>query len=406
MALEEALDAVGDLALELRRTQHAGVLAETQDPCGELPAIRVARLEDDVPRVLGTGRADLAEAPEVALDLPRDPLGDLDLGRLVGLAELPDGAVGVRARIEARRAALEVVLGLRRVRDLALDAREPEHAQRVALVRMAQEIELAALVEQVVRVDLARACRVARHRVVVERDRLVAEDRGLDLRQPLGEVVPAGRRRDAERDPTLLGRAQRVRAPPGDLLQGEAQRLGVRELAVKQRQRRLQRRELGVRERDRRKVEVLGPQRVVLLLGDAVDGPFDGQHDAERVELGAVRVEAPRERVLVHRAVALDVAPDLQRGHRPPLRHEVGDQGELADELLRVLGHGRHDTGRRRSSRRHASLFAEFCAWSCARLSESGTDRRTRRRSTRPRRPSDGSGTRRRSSCCSAARGG
>ena len=196
--------------------------------------------------------AHLAEAAEVALDLPGDALGDPDLGRLVGVAELPDGAVGVRARVEARGAALEVVLGLRRVGDLALDARQPEDAQRAALVRVAEEVELAALEEQVVGVDLARAGRVARHRVVVERDRLVAEDRRLDLRQALREVVAAGRRRDAERDASAARARAAGSAAPGDLLQREAQRLGVGELAVQQRQRRLQRGELGVGEGDRR----------------------------------------------------------------------------------------------------------------------------------------------------------
>jgi hypothetical protein len=86
-------------------------------------------------------------------------------------------------------------------------------------------------------------------------------------------------------------------------------------------------------------VEVLRPQRVVLLLGDAVDGLVDGQLDPEVAQLGAVGVEAPRERVLVHAGVTLDVAPDLQGGHRPALRHQVRDQRQLADELLGVLGH-------------------------------------------------------------------
>ena len=146
---------------------------------------------------------------------------------------------------------------------------------------------------------------------------------------------------DAERDRALLGRAQRARAAPGDLLQREAQRLGVGELAVEQAQRGLQRGELLVGERDRREVEVLRAQRVVLLLGDAVGGPLDGQLDAQRLELGAVGVEAARERVLVHPAVALDVAADLQRRHRPALGHQVGDQRELADQLLGVLRHRR-----------------------------------------------------------------
>ena len=63
-----------------------------------------------------------------------------------GLAELPVGTAGVGARVEVGRA-LEVVLGLRRVGDLAADAREPEDPQRAALVRMAQQVELAALLE-------------------------------------------------------------------------------------------------------------------------------------------------------------------------------------------------------------------------------------------------------------------
>ena len=69
--------------------------------------------------------------------------------------------------------------------------------------------------------------------------------------------------------------------------------------------------ELLIGELDRRQVEVLGRQRVGLLLDQAVDRLLDRQHDPQRLELGAIGVEAPRERVLVHRAVPLDVAPDL-----------------------------------------------------------------------------------------------
>jgi hypothetical protein len=83
----------------------------------------------------------------------------------------------------------------------------------------------------------------------------------------------------------LLGRAQRAGAPPRDLLQRQPQRLGVREFAVQQAERGLQRRELLVGERDRRQVEVLGAQRVVLLLCGAVCRAVDGQLDAQRFEL-------------------------------------------------------------------------------------------------------------------------
>jgi hypothetical protein len=178
--------------------------------------------------------------------------------------------------------------------------------------------------------------------------------------------VAARRSRDAERERALVGRAQRARPPPGDLLQGQAQRLGVGELAVQERERELQRRELLVGERDRRQVEVLRPQRVVLLLGDPVERPLDRELDPERVELRAVGVEAAGERVLVHAAVALDVAPDLERGDGPPLRHQVGDQRELADELLGVLRHRASTIEPQPVRRPHCAQpirsFRAFCA--------------------------------------------
>jgi hypothetical protein len=192
----------------------------------------------------------------------------------------------------------------------------------------------------VVRVDLAGPRLVALHRVVVEEDRLPAEDRGLDLRESLRQLVAAGLGADAQRDGLLRGRGERAGAAPCELLEGEAQRLGVRELAVEQRERGAQRGQLAVRERDGGEVELLRAQRVVLLLRDRVGRAVDGELDAQGLQLGAVGVEAPRERVLVHAAVALDVAPDLQCGDRTALRHQVGDERQLSDELLGVLRHG------------------------------------------------------------------
>jgi hypothetical protein len=155
--------------------------------------------------------------------------------------------------------------------------------------------------------------------------------------------------------PRWSGASSGLGPPPGDLLQGEPQRLGVGELAVEQRQRGGERGELRVGELDRGEMEVLRAQRVVLLLGDAVDRLLDRQRDAQRLELRAVGVEAAREGVLVHPAVALDVPLDVERGDRPALGHQVGDQRELADQLLGVLGHPgtnhrrrlRHGGGRR-----------------------------------------------------------
>ena len=266
----------------------------------------------------------------MTLDLPRDALGDEYFGGAGLVAELPVGALRVGARVEVGRAA-EVVLGLRGVGHFAADAREAKDANRLALVGVAEQVELAALEEQVVGVDAAGAHLVALHRVIVEEDRLVAEDRRLDLRQARRQLMPSRRGRDAQRDRALLGGAQRAGTPPRDLLQRQAQRLGVGEFAVQQMQRGLERRELLVGEGDRRQVEVLRTQGVVLLLGRAVGRAVDGELDAQRFELCAIGVEAPREGVLVHPAVALHVAADLERRNGSPLGHQVRDQRQLAD---------------------------------------------------------------------------
>ena len=234
----------------------------------------------------------------------------------------------------------------------------------------ADEVELAALVEQLVGIDAARAEVVALHRVVLEHDRLAAEDRGLDLRQAVGDVVAAGGAGDSERDGVLLGGGQRARPAPRDLLKREPERLGVGEFAIQELERRPQSGQLRVGELDRRQMEVLRRQRVGLLLDLAVDRLLDRQHDPERLELRAIRVEAACERVLVHHAVPLDVAPDLVRGHGPTLRHQVRDQRQLADQLLGVLRHPAITVVARRGAGGHPrarSLFAGI--WAAPRTS-------------------------------------
>ena len=66
---------------------------------------------------------------------------------------------------------------------------------------------------------------------------------------------------------------------------------------------------------------------------------IDLKRDPEALELGAVGVEAAREGVVVHRAVALDLLLDLERRDRPAVGHQKRDQRKLADQLLGVLGH-------------------------------------------------------------------
>src|SRR6185437_16443787 len=128
---------------------------------------------------------------EMALDLPGDTLAQANLSDSVPVPQLPLRTVGIGARVEIGRAA-EIVLGLGRVGNLAANPREPEHPDRLALMRVAEQIELTTLKEQVVGVHAPRADLVASHRVVVEDDRLVAKDRRLDLGQPYRQLVAAG----------------------------------------------------------------------------------------------------------------------------------------------------------------------------------------------------------------------
>src|SRR5207302_9922047 len=133
---------------------------------------------------------------------------------------------GVRAWVEVRRA-LEVVLGLRRVPHLAAHPGQPKDADRAPFVRVSHQVELTALVQQLVGVYAAGAELVAFHRVVLEHDRLAPEYRGLDLGQALRDVVSARRAGDAQRDRVLFGRAERAGTTPGDLLEGEPERLRI-----------------------------------------------------------------------------------------------------------------------------------------------------------------------------------
>ena len=327
--------------------QHLGVLAPAQDPGDQLPVGGVRGFEDLAlaGRAVGLlGRTQGPVAAVVALDQPGDPLTDEDLGDAALLPQLPVRAAAVVAAVEVLRRR-EVVLGLGGVADLALDPREAEDPHRIALVRVPDQIELATAEDQVVGVDLALLGLAPLHRVVGELDRLAAADRGLNLGKALGEVAAAGARGHRHLDRSALALDQRVRVAPGDLLQSQAQRLGVGEAAVGQQQQRgAQRRQLLVGEFDRVEVEVLRRQRVELGLEEALAGLLDAEDDPQTLELGSVRVEAPRERVLVHVAVPLHLPLDLERRNRPALGHQERDQRELANQLLGVLRHGSQDS--------------------------------------------------------------
>src|SRR4029077_2729778 len=99
---------------------------------------------------------------------------------------------------------------------------------------------------------------------------------------------------DAERG---VGRRLREAGPAErEVLQREAQRLGVRELSLEQVERGLEGRELLVLELELRQEVLLRAQRVQLLAGELV--ALRLQRHAEREELRAVGVEAARERLV------------------------------------------------------------------------------------------------------------
>ena len=133
------------------------------------------------------------------------------------------------------------------------------------------------------------------------------------------------------------GRRGARRAAEREVLQREPQRLGVGEAAFEEVEAGLQRGELLVVELELGQEVALRAQRVQLLAGELV--ALAVERHAERDELRAVGVEAPRERLVAHLLIALDVRLDVARGQRPPLRHQERDQRELANQLVGVVAH-------------------------------------------------------------------
>ena len=196
-----------------------------------------------------------------------------------------------------------------------------------------------------------------RDRPVLEPHRPLLRDRVLELRQParrLGRVVGIEHLDAARR----LGRRLAEAGPSErEVLEREPQRLGVRELPLEQVEGGLQRRELLVLELELREEVLLRAERVQLLAGELV--ALRLQRDAEREELSAVGVEAPREGLVRHLGVALDVRLDVACGDRSPLGHEEGDERELPDQLVRVVRHPRqHPT-----LRACGSQLWKACGW-------------------------------------------
>ena len=82
---------------------------------------------------------------------------------------------------------------------------------------------------------------------------------------------------------------------------------------------------------------ILGAEGVELLPGELVALRLEGH--AQREELGAVRVETACERLVGHLGVALDVRLDVPCSEEATLGHQEGDERQLADQLVGVVGH-------------------------------------------------------------------
>ena len=214
----------------------------------------------------------------------------------------------------------EVALAPGREADVRADARNSERAGRVPVEVVSHDVPDALVEPERVGIEPPLGLALARGRPVSELDRPLLRDRGLELREARGEL----RRVVGRGHPDALGgRRRRVAetgTPERKILQREAQRLGVRELSLERVERGLQRRELVLLQVELVEEVVLRAERVQLLAGELV--PLGLERHAERGQLGAIRVEPPREGLVRHLRVALDVSLHVACGERSPLGHQ------------------------------------------------------------------------------------
>ncbi len=321
----DGLEPLGDLVDQLRRRERPRASVLAQDPGRELLQVGVRRAEDVL--------LDLAAA-DGALDPPGGVRVELDLGLALHVAELPALAAAERGRVEIVGRA-EVALAAGGEPDVSAHARNPECAQVVAVEVEPDQVPGALLRQKRVRVDRALGLGVSRDRPVAELDRALLRDRVLELRQPPGHLdrVVGVDQLDAY---GALGR-RLVLAGPAErqVLKREPQRLGVGELPFEQVERRLERGQLVLLQLQLGEEVLLGAQGVELLAGELVALRMERHPEGD--QLGAIGVEAAREGLVRHLRVALDIRLHVPRGDRPALRHEKGDERELADELVGVV---------------------------------------------------------------------
>ncbi len=277
-----------------------------------------------------------------ALDQPGGVGLDQDRRLLVAVAELPRGAVAVGARVELRGHA-EVALAAGREAHVAAHAVEAEGAHVVAVVVAPDHVPVTAHEVEAVGIDRARGLLVGGDRPVAEDDGALLRDRRLELLQPNGDL----RGEAAAQQPHghfRRGVVGGVGAAECEVLEREAQRLGIGELAVQQVHGGRERGQLGVAEVEAGQEVVLLQERVQLLAREVV--ALRLQRHAEREQLAAIGVEAAREGLVRHLRVALDGLFDVASGGGAPLGHQVRHERELTYEFVGVGCHGSQESMR------------------------------------------------------------
>jgi hypothetical protein len=328
MPLPDPAQGRTDLLLQLVRLERHRAAVLAQHPGCELRDRRVLGDEDVV--LERSRRAVRATHP------PGRVAAHLDARSADGVADLPRRPAAEELDVEVGRGA-EVALAPSRELDVAADARDPEGADVLAVEIVSDDVPEPVVVEERVRVERPLALLVPRDRPVIEAHRALLRDRVLELRESsrrLGRVVGIEHLHAARR---LGRRLAEARPSECEVLEREPQRLRVRELALEQVEGGLEGSEFLILELELGQEVLLRAECVQLLACELV--ALRLQRDAEREQLGAVGVEAPREGLVRHLGVALDVRLHVARGQRAPLGHQEGDERELPDQLVRVVRH-------------------------------------------------------------------
>ena len=331
MCVADVLERLDDGVHDLARAERQDLAAEAEDPLDEAIDIAVLRLERGGAILV---RRDLAVLVKQAVDEPGSARGNVERGLANRLVQRPRRAIAVRGGIEVDGAA-EIALLAGVEAHVATDARDAKVADRVAVVVVPDEVPIGVGEVETVRIDRARLLLARADREVREDDRLLLRDGAFELGEARGDLGGVATTGEVERHTDCGRLLEHARAAQREVLQREAQRRGVGELAFEQEQARVERREFAIGEVQRRQEVVLARERVELFAGELVAIRLD--RHAQRQQFGAIGVEATSKRLVRHVVVALDRVLGVARSNRPLLGHDVRHQRELANQLVGVM---------------------------------------------------------------------